>query len=149
MEQRNTSKQKFVTVRQNVFFKATPEEVFEALVDAGKRRKWTGQRATGDSKVGSKFTTTDGYVFGRNLEVDRGKLIVQEWKTKEWPDDAPFSIVKYYMKAERRGTRLSLVHSKIPASMADYVKSGWIEYNWEPLESYFASNNKKQGGHSS
>jgi activator of HSP90 ATPase len=138
MQGKNSLKQKFVTIRQDVFFRATPEEVFEALVDAGKRRQWTGQKATGDSKAGSRFTTTDGYVFGRNLELDKGKLIVQEWKTKEWPDDAPFSIVKYTVKAERGGTRLSLVHSKVPSSMADYVKSGWIEYNWEPLKKFFS-----------
>ena len=138
MEQNSPSKQKFVAIRQNVFFRATPEEVFQALVDAGIRRQWTGQRATGDSKVGSRFTTTDGYVFGRNLELDKGKLIVQEWKTKEWPDGAPFSKVKYIMKAEGGGTRLNLVHSKVPAKMADYIKSGWIEYNWVPLKKYFS-----------
>ena len=138
MQQKNSAKLKFVTIRQTVFFKTSPGKVFEALVDPTERRKWTGERATGDAKVGSKFTTTDGYVFGKNLELDKGKLIVQEWKTKEWPDGAPFSIVKYSVKAERGGTRLNLVHSNVPSSIADYIKSGWVEYNWKPLKKYFA-----------
>jgi len=138
MQKDSPPKQKFVTIRQSVFFRVSPGEVFEALIDADKRRQWTGQRATGDSKVGSRFTTTDGYIFGKNLELEKGKVIVQEWKTKEWPEDAPFSIVKFMMKMERGGTRLSLVHSKVPAKIADYIKSGWVEYNWEPLKKYFA-----------
>jgi activator of HSP90 ATPase len=115
---------KFATVRQSVFFRAAPEEVYAAILDPVKRAEWTGQRATGDAKVGSRFTTTDGYVFGKNLELKDGKLIVQEWKTREWPEGSPFSLVKYSLKKQRAGTRLELTHSKVPASLKNYVDQG-------------------------
>jgi len=138
MQEIKTASQKFVTVRQSVFFRAAPLEVHHAILDPSMRAEWTGQRATGDPLVGSRFTTTDGYVFGKTTKLKEGKLIVQEWKTKEWPDGSHFSIVKYSLSKQRGGTRLNLNHSKVPTNLKDYVISGWKEYNWVPLRKYFA-----------
>lgn len=130
--------QKFTTVRQSVFFKTTPLELYHAILDPEKREEWTGQRATGVGKIGNSFTTTDGYVFGKNLKLKEGRIIVQEWKTKEWPDGSPFSLVRYSLKRQNGGTRLSLNHSRVPSSLKDYVASGWVEYNWKPLKKYLS-----------
>jgi len=138
MQQINSLSLKFTTVRLSVFLRATPLEVYHALLDPSKRAEWTGEKATGEAKVGSIFTTTDGYVSVKNLELVEGKLILQEWKTKEWPDEYPPSLVKYSLKPERGGTRLTLNHSKVPATIKDYINSGWDEYNWKPLKNYFA-----------
>ena len=87
--------------------------------------------------VGGKFTAWEGYIFGRNLELVRGKKIVQEWSTTEWPEGYPPSRLEITLTKSREGTTLRMVHSRVPASQrADYAQ-GWKDSYWNPLKEYF------------
>jgi len=129
------------TIRQAVFLDARPEEVYEAFTDASKHSGFTGAKATCDPKVGGKFTAWDGYICGKNLELEKGKRIVQEWKTSEWPDAGP-SIVEFTFTKKGKGTELVMAHSKVPSSQAEAYRKGWIEFYWEPLKKYFGKKAK-------
>ena len=83
------------TITQKVIIKASPDEVYEAFIDPKKHTKFTGSKATGKSTIGSKFTAQDGYIKGKNLELEKGKRILQEWITSEWPYDFPPSKSKF------------------------------------------------------
>ena len=131
-------KQKFGTIRQSVFLRATPLEVYDALVDPKKHAEFTHQGATGDPKVGGRFTAGDGYISGKNVELKEGKLIVQEWRTTEWPDGHPDSLLKFSFSKQKGGTRLLMVHSKVPAAQTKYYSKGWKQYYWTPLRKYFS-----------
>jgi activator of HSP90 ATPase len=124
------------TIKQVIFVPAKPEEVYDALMDGKKHTEMTGAKATVDPKIGGKFTAWDGYIFGKNLEFEKGKRIVQEWKTTEWPDYPP-SIVKFTLKKKGEGTELTMVHSKVPSEQAESYRQGWIDFYWEPMKKYF------------
>jgi activator of HSP90 ATPase len=70
---------KFGTIEQTVFFEATPEEIYDALLDARKHSEFTGSPATASAKKGATFTAWEGYIIGKNIELVKGKKIVQEW----------------------------------------------------------------------
>jgi activator of HSP90 ATPase len=125
------------TIRQEELIPAEPIEVYEALLDAEKHSEFTGSKATSNSKVGSKFTAWDGYISGKNLKLEKGKRIVQEWKTTEWPAGCEPSIVEFTFKKAKKGTELTMVHSNVPAEQADSYRQGWIDSYWEPLKEYF------------
>jgi len=127
------------TIRQEVQIPAKPEEVYEAIIDGGKHTKFTGSKATSDPKVGGKFTAWDGYIMGRNLELVKGKRIVQEWKTTEWPENYPPSRLELTFKEKDGATELTMVHSGVPSDQADDIAQGWIDFYWEPLKEYFNS----------
>ena len=82
------------TIKQKVVIPASPKEVYEAYVDAKKHGKFTGSKATGKAVVGGKFTAWDGYIFGKNLELEEGKRVVQEWMTTDWPKGFPSSKIQ-------------------------------------------------------
>jgi activator of HSP90 ATPase len=63
--------------------------------------------------------------FGKYLKLERGKRIIQEWKTTEWPDYPP-SIVEFSFMKRGDGTELTMVHSKVPAGQAESYKQGGI-----------------------
>jgi activator of HSP90 ATPase len=128
---------KVTTIKQKVMIPATPEEVYEAYMDAGKHSAFTGSKATSDPKVGGKFTAWDGYISGKNLELEKGKRIVQEWKTTEWPEEYSPSRLELSLKKAKDGTEVSMVHSNVPAEQADDIKQGWIDFYWNPLKKYF------------
>jgi len=82
-------KTELTEIEQTVTIPATPEEVYEAFVDPKKHAKFTGSKATGNPVVGGEFTAWDGYIYGKNLELKEGKLIVQEWSNTDFPKGYP------------------------------------------------------------
>jgi activator of HSP90 ATPase len=128
---------KVKTIKQEVIVPATPVEVYEAFMDAKKHSTFTGSRATCDPRVGGEFAAWDGYISGKNLELEKGKRIVQEWVTTDWPEEYPPSRLALNFKTVKEGTEISMVHSEVPAEQADDIEQGWIDFYWEPLKEYF------------
>jgi activator of HSP90 ATPase len=117
----------------------TPEIIYESFMDAEKHSEFTGSKATSDPKVGGKFTAWDGYIIGKNIELEKGKRIVQEWKTTEWPKNYPPSRLELNFCKVNEGTEILLVHSKVPKEQANDYKKGWTDFYWKPLKKYLKS----------
>lgn len=130
-------KTKYVTIRQKVIIPAAPEEVYGAFMDARKHAAFTGSKATCNPKIGGHFTSWDGYISGKNLDLEKGKKIVQEWITTEWPQGYPPSRLELALKKVKTGTEISMTHSNVPAEQAEELKQGWIDFYWEPMKDYF------------
>lgn len=128
---------KVTTIRQKILIPAEPDKVYEAFIDAKKHSAFTGSKATCDPTVGGEFTAWDGYISGRNLELEQGKKIVQEWKTTEWPEGYPPSRLELTFKKTKQGTEITMIHSDVPAEQAADIKQGWIDFYWQPLKKYF------------
>ncbi|MFH0748821.1 MAG: SRPBCC family protein [Candidatus Bathyarchaeota archaeon] len=128
---------KFSTIKQKVVIPTTPNDVYDALIDAKKHSAFTGSKAICDPKVGGKFTAWDGYIKGKNLELDKGKKIVQEWMTTEWPSGYPPSRLELTLRKINDATEISMVHSNVPAEQVDNYTQGWTDFYWKPLKEYF------------
>jgi len=129
---------RFGTIEQTVFFEATPEEVYDALLDSKIHSEFTGSPAKTSARMGATFTAWEGYITGKNLELVRGKKIVQEWRTTEFPDDYPSSRLEFTLTSKKGGTELKMVHSKVPADQVAEYTGGWKSSYWDPLKEYFA-----------
>ncbi len=128
---------KFEVIKQTVVVDAAPDEVYQAYVDPVKHAAFTGSPAKGTPKVGCKFTAWDGYITGKYTKLEKGKRIVHEWKTTEWPEGYPPSVVELTFKPKGKKTEMTMVHSKAPAEQADDYAEGWMEWYWAPLKKYF------------
>ena len=129
---------KFGTIKQTILIDASPLDVYEAYVDPKKHAAFTGQKATGTPKDGRRFTAGDGYIVGKYLELEKGKRILQEWTTTEWPEGYPPSILELTLRTKGKETELTMIHSKDPEEQVRYYAEGWKEYYWEPMKKYFA-----------
>ncbi len=135
-------KQKTATITQKVVIPASPEEVYDAYMDPKKHSAFTGAEATCDPRVGGEFTAWDGYITGKNLELEKGRRIVQEWSTSEWPEDYPPSRLELTFSEVKGGTELTMVHSDVPGSQAEDYRQGWIDDYWDLLKEYFKKRKK-------
>ncbi len=135
-------KLKTATITQKVIIPASPDEVYDAYIDPKKHTAFTGAEATCDPKVGGEFTAWDGYITGKNLELEKGKRIVQEWSTSEWPEDYPPSRLELTFSKVQGGTELTMVHSDVPESQAEDYRQGWIDDYWDLLKEYFQKKKK-------
>ena len=133
------------TITQKVVIpKASPKQVYEAYVDPKKHGEFTASKATGKPVVGGKFTAWDGYIFGKNLELEAGKRIVQEWTTTDWEEGYPASKLELTFCEVSAGTQIVMVHSNVPKEQADEIEQGWTEFYWEPLKKYFKKDQKQR-----
>jgi uncharacterized protein YndB with AHSA1/START domain len=135
------------TIEQKVIIPATPNEVYDAFMDPVKHAEFTGDEASGSSEVGGEFIASNGYITAKNLELERGKRIVQEWSTSEWPEGYPPSRLEITLKQTKGGTELIMVQTKVPSAQADSYDEGWHEFYWQPLVKYFEKRMKKKGGY--
>jgi activator of HSP90 ATPase len=126
------------TIEQTEWLPAKPVQVYDAFVNARKHAEFTGAGATCEPVVGGTFTAWDGYISGTNLELELGRRIVQEWKTREWPQGYGPSRIEFRFVPKDDGTEVTMVHSSVPVSQVEDYRQGWVDYYWTPLKRYFA-----------
>jgi len=112
-------------------------QVYEAYVDPKKHSEFTGSKATGKPVVGGKFTAWDKYIFGKYVELEAGKRVVQEWSSTDFPKNYPPSVLELIFCEVPKGTEITIVHSYVPKETAEEIAEGWTEFYWDPLKKYF------------
>ncbi|MCX5974054.1 MAG: SRPBCC domain-containing protein [Coprothermobacterota bacterium] len=129
---------KTTTIQQTVVIPATtPEEVYDALLDSKTHTALTGSFAKISAKIGGAFTAWDGYISGKNLELEQGRRIVQERVTTGWPKNASPSRVTINLLPIKQGTEISLLQENVPAKDATAYDQGWHDYYWKPMVRFF------------
>jgi activator of HSP90 ATPase len=123
-------------IKQTVTFKATPHQVYEALMDSKKHAAFTGGKASISRVEGGKIAAYDNYITGKNVELVPDKKIVQDWRAVNWPKGY-FSRVTYKFTAVPKGTRMDFTHADVPEGTEEEFKQGWIDNYWEPMKRHF------------
>jgi activator of HSP90 ATPase len=116
---------------------ASPAEIYKAWLSSKGHSAMTGSAAKVTGKVGGKFSAWDGYIFGRTLELEPDRRIVQAWRTSEFPDDAPDSHLDVLLEKTKTGTKVTFTHTQIPKGQADSYKQGWDDFYFKPMKDYF------------
>ena len=124
------------TIRQRVLLPAPPEAVYRALADSRRHTAFTGSPARIAKKAGGRMTAYDGYISGKLLGLWPGRGLLQTWRTTEWPDGHPDSRLEIQLAPAGKGTRLTMIHSDVPASRARRLAEGWPAFYWSPLRRY-------------
>jgi activator of HSP90 ATPase len=125
-------------IHHEVIFRATPDDVYDELVDADRFAAFTGAAATLDAVEGGAFSLFGGQVLGRNLDLVAGSRVVQAWRIAGWPDGV-YSIVRFELAADPSGTRLTLDHAGFPDAQRGDIESGWPKMYFEPMARHLAA----------
>ncbi len=117
---------------------ATPEQIYDAWLSSDAHSAMTGGEAVVDPSPGGTFEAWDGYITGRNLELERPRRILQSWRTSEFADADPDSTIEVLLEADGSGTLLTLRHSGVPDGHTSYEDPGWQTQYFDPMKAYFA-----------
>ncbi len=98
---------------------AKRKRVYDAWLNSKEHGAFTGAKARVQAKVGSRFTAHEGYISGRILELKPSRVIVQSWRTTEFPPNAVDSRLELRLEDTATGTRITLLHSDLPPHQAD------------------------------
>jgi activator of HSP90 ATPase len=127
---------KSITIHQEIEFNASPQQLYEALLDSKQFTEVSGRPAEINREVGGAFSVFKGHIIGRNLELVPNQRIVQAWRVVTWPEGA-YSIARFDLKPQRSGTLVIFDHIGFPEGLHDHLAEGWEENYWSLLKKYF------------
>ena len=115
-----------------VFIKATPERVWEAITDPQQRAKYSfGVQTVSDWAPGSGYSSDIPGVIdiasGTNLEVDPPRLLVQTYNAL-WSDEVRAqgqTRVTWELEQVGSSCRLTVIHDRLPADANSELYGGW------------------------
>lgn len=122
------------TFKQYTLLPASPEEVYLALTKDLSIKLWTGAEVEFTDEPGTEFSLWEGDIVGKNLELDFGKKIVQQWYFGE--ENEP-SIVTIKLHPDKKGTSMEFVQTNIPEEDYDDFTAGLKEQYFAGLEDFF------------
>ncbi len=119
-------------------FPVSMKALYTAWLSSDEHSLMTGSPAKVSDQVGECFEAWDGYIEGKNLELEPYSCILQLWRTSEFEESAPDSFLEIHLEPEGAGTRLTIQHSNLPEDGMQY-KQGWIDSYFAPMHAYFGS----------
>jgi uncharacterized protein YndB with AHSA1/START domain len=125
-------------IHQEVTINASPGAVYDVLTKSDAFAKMTGGRAANISpEAGGSISLFGGDIEGRNVELKPGRRVVQAWRPKAWPEGI-YSIVRFELSPEGKGTRLSFDQIGYPDEAHAMLDGGWHKMYWEPMNKLLA-----------
>ena len=116
---------------------STAKEIYETWLSNEGHTNMTGGAATISDKIGSNFTAWDGYIKGRNLDLEPYKRILQSWRTLQFEEHEEDSQIEIRLNEVDGQTELILIHTNVPESGVHYIK-GWDNHYFQPMKEYFS-----------
>ena len=101
---------------------ATPDKLFDMYLDAETHAGFTGMPVTLEPHAGGIFRAFDGMLSGTILHIEPKALIVQTWRSANWP--------------------LTAMDSNAPEEDFAGVSQGWEKYYWTPWRTYLTGDTR-------
>lgn len=124
-------------IKQRYKINASARKVWNALVNPKRINEWGGGPAKMTDEVGFRFSLWKGSIFGKNIKVEKNKLLVQEWYAGRW--DQP-SIVTFALNENNGVTTVSLLHEDVPGNEEEDLKKSWKADYMNPLKNLVEKN---------
>ncbi len=118
---------------------ASQDVIYAAWLNSKEHTNMTGSPARVSDRIGEAFEAWDGYIQGKNLELDSPTRILQQWRTAEFKDTDKDSLLEILLESEADGTKITIRHSRLPAHGMQY-QQGWIDAYFSPMKEYFGKN---------
>ena len=124
-----------ITIRREIVISASPETVWDFLVDPAKAVRWMGVRASLEPRPGGRYQVEvlpGDVAAGVFIEVDPPSRLVHTWGWAsggrgDMPEGS--TTVEYQLTAVESGTLLRLTHSRLPnETAAANHERGWRHY---------------------
>lgn len=115
---------------------APPDKLFDMYLDAAEHAALTGLSVTIEPHAGGAFHAFDGMLSGTILHIQPKSLIVQTWRSANWPLTAVDSVLILTFSPAEDGGQIELNHINVADEDFAGVSQGWEKYYWTPWRAY-------------
>jgi activator of HSP90 ATPase len=105
-------------------------------LDPSEHAAITGGPVEVSARAGAPFRAFDGMLSGAIVHLQPQRLIVQTWRSANWPAEAIDSTLVLSFWTEGAGGRIELAHVKVPDDDFAGVSHGWEKYYFAPWRMY-------------
>ena len=116
--------------------KTTAKQIYKSWLSTQRHTKMTGGEAFMSDKVDEKFTAWNGYIEGKNIELEPYKKIIQSWRSNDFENQEVDSKIEVTLNETNGETELTLTHTNVPENGERY-KKGWEDHYFTPMKAYF------------
>lgn len=120
-----------------IILEASPEKIYTTWLDSQGHSEMTGGFASISDQAGDQFSAWDGYIEGKNLELETNKRILQSWRTTDFNETDEDSLLEILLNEVDGQTELTLIHSNLPEHGEQY-RAGWDNHYFQPMIVYFS-----------
>ncbi|XP_022971345.1 activator of 90 kDa heat shock protein ATPase homolog [Cucurbita maxima] len=142
--EKKKAKKGFKTITMTEKFSCRANVLFEILMDDNRWKGFTQSNAKISKEVDGEISIFDGSVTGKNLELEEGKLIVQQWRFGSWPDGIHSTVKLTLEESEPGVTIVKLIHSDVPeedrygnATVVENTERGWRDLIFNKIRAVF------------
>jgi len=125
------------TIKISEVFPVSAKRLYDAWLNSDEHSEFTGTKTVIRPTVGSKFSAGDGYIKGSNITLQPYGRIVQTWRSKDFPAGAIESRLEILFEKANGGTRVTIIHTRIPTGQAKDYEKGWKKHYFKPMKKYF------------
>jgi activator of HSP90 ATPase len=125
-----------MNIHHELTINAPPHSIYELLTSGEKFGQVTGQPGKGGGGTGVAFTLFNGWLEGRQVELVPNEMISQAWRFQDWGPGV-YSMVRFQLKPEGKGTKLILDQDGVPAEFHEHVKTNWEGFYFAPFKKHF------------
>ena len=118
---------------------APPERLYDMYVDPTLHGAFTGFPVTIAARAGAEFRAFGGGISGKILHVEPKRLVVQTWRSKNFPPTAMDSLLVLSFWPEGAGGRIELVQANVAVEDFAGVSEGWTKFYWTPWRTYLSA----------
>ena len=115
---------------------APPDKLFDMYLDETEHAALTGLPVKLEPHAGGVFRAFDGMLSGTILHIQPKSLIVQTWRSVNWPLTAMDSVLTLSFWPAEDGGRIELAHVNVADEDFAGVSQGWEKYYWTPWHAY-------------
>ena len=123
---------------------ARSDNLFDMYLDAATHAAFTGLPVVLEPHAGGVFRAFDGMLSGKILHIEPKTLIVQTWRSANWPLTDMDSVLTLSFWPAPDGARIELVHVNVPEEDFAGVSQGWEKYYWTPWRAYLTTQNPSE-----
>jgi uncharacterized protein YndB with AHSA1/START domain len=125
------------TVQQSVELPAPPAALYSMYLNPGQHAAFAGGGAASfTAKPGTPWSAFDRRIHGRILALTPDRQIVQSWRSFEWQEEDPDSVLILSFFPSGAGSRLELAQVEVPDRLYETLRSGWPSRYWQPWRAY-------------
>jgi activator of HSP90 ATPase len=117
---------------------AAPDRLYDMYLDPKLHSAFTGKPVTIEGRAGAPFRAFDGALTGSILHVEPKRLIVQRWRSVNFPADAVDSVLVLTFWPQGKEGRIELQHINVPECDFAGISDGWQKFYFAPWRKYLS-----------
>jgi activator of HSP90 ATPase len=124
-------------IKLSAIFPVSAKKLYDSWLNSRQHTAFTGSKTHIEPRNGSAFSAGNGYITGSNLILQPYGRIVQSWRTVDFPKGATDSKLEILFEKHNNSTKLTIIHTQLPAGEEKKYEKGWKEHYLKPMKAYF------------